>query len=86
MAWQKERAEAAIVRYHKGERLKAELVDKDELASRLQALEDEGVIFNPGGAGPRVKMYIGGTRLLGDLWPDVGVNDRSVAYPTAKST
>jgi len=84
-SWQKERAEAAIARYHEGERLKVELRDRDELASRLRTLTDEGVIFNPSGTGPRVKMYIGGERLLGDLWPDVGVNDRSIAYPTAKS-
>lgn len=84
-SWQKERAEAAIERYRECERLKAELKDKDELASRLRALADDGVLFNPSGTGPRVKVYIGGQRLLGDLWPDVGVNDRSIAYPTAKS-
>ncbi len=84
-SWQKERAEAAIARYNEGERLKAELTDKEELGSRLRALADEGVIFNPSGTGPRAKVYISGTRLLGDMWPDVGVNDRSVAYPTAKS-
>jgi len=84
-SWQKERAETAITRYYEGEHLKEELKDKNELASRLRALAEEGVIFNPSGTGPRAKVYIGGTRLLGDLWPDVGVNDRSIAYPTAKS-
>jgi hypothetical protein len=65
-------------------RLSQEFKD-EELGARLRENARRGVLFNPNGGRPKYKIYVKDFRWAGDLWPDVGINDRAEDYPTAKS-
>ncbi len=84
-SWTEDRTKRAVERYLECEKLKQNIKDHILLGEKLRELADDGVLFNPNNGGPRCKKYIDNLRILGDLWPDVGVNDRSILYPTAKS-
>lgn len=83
--WEESRGLASVERYKEGELLKETISDSQELGQRLLNLARQGVVHNPGDGKPKYKIYIKDFRYAGDLWSDVGVNDRSEDYPTAKS-
>ena len=83
--WEENRGRAAVQRYEEGERLRKEIKDPELLGEKLRELARRGVLYNPGNGKPKYKVYVKDFRWSGDLWPDVGVNDRTEDYPTAKS-
>lgn len=83
--WEESRGLASVERYKEGENLKNTVTDELELGEQLRVLARQGVVHNPSDGKPKYKIYVKDFRYAGDLWSDVGVNDRSEDYPTAKS-
>jgi adenine-specific DNA-methyltransferase len=83
--WEENRGRTAVQRYEEGERLEREIKDPELLGEKLRELARQGVLHNPGNGKPKYKIYVKDFRWAGDLWPDVGVNDRTESYPTSKS-